>query len=198
LETRDLSIESAERVRELRALHQRTVSHSSNRFRNARSHDPPQLPFAIGSKSFSLEPEIGGGWTESRHPARYRLACEKPPCAEIEIGFPMPDGQYTLTLGYVGSGQLRVDGSPEADWFEIGPASPAPSPDMLRRPWNYDLESSTYGGITVDNRRFSARLRVVGGAGLSLQYLGFIPEGASVGEEQSLYEERLKALGYVQ
>lgn len=201
LELHDRSGDRPDRVQELRDLHRRLLSHSYHRFRNSRTDKPPSLPFAIASKNFGVTAVGGGalpaGWDQVQRAVQYRLSCVGPPCAEVEVSFPLPDGEYLMSVGYLGTGEISVVGGEREGYVALGGGADTPPADALKRPWKYELENTAYGSVRVSGQTFTARVRTPGGPGLSINYLGFVPDGSKVGPDQESYEARLQALGYL-
>ncbi len=205
LETNDRATEHADRVEELISLHEGMLSHSYHRFRNAKTRTPPKLPFAIASKNFVVSPRLpedgsssAAGWSFEGGQSHYRISCVQPPCDAIELTFPMPDGEYLMTVGHLGSGQLEVEGGDHSGYVELAGTPEKVTRSMLEQPWHYDLSTTTYGTVQVTGQKFAARLRVPTGSGFVIRHLGFIPRGAAIDSDQESYEARLKALGYLQ
>ena len=201
LELRDRSAESPDRVGELIAIHQRLLSPSYHRFRNARSSAPPELPFAVASRDFSVHDRVGGGktgsgWNQERDWVRYNLSCVQMPCDEIGFEFPMPDGEYLVNVAHFGAAELFVEGG-EEEWVQL-PAPPVATEEALRRPWQHSPVSTAYGPVRVTGQVFRARLRNVEDTGFVVRHLGFIPRGSEIDADQEAYEARLRALGYLQ
>ena len=199
LEVEDQWDQRPDTVSALLATWSERLGRPYRRFQAARASKPPTTRFAIGAKVFALRSDgeireifASDGilldpdepvWQRDRHWQRYQLY-GPPGSGTVQISFPLPDGEYLVETSLDGQCVLRVGDSEE---MALG--------DRLRgRVRDFDL-----GRTRVVGERFRALL-TPRDAPCRLLHFGFEPAEIDPDEEpvdQTKYEERLRALGYV-
>jgi arylsulfatase len=209
LETKDLWSTHETLVEDLLAIYSQRLSPSYRRFVAARNTVPPTSAFAIAARDFRLQPEdsfhdVGTRpnakiyprarvWQWVRHWQGCRLI-GSPKASTTQVSFPLPDGEYLLSAAIRGTCQLRAGDSSlvtvSARPLEMGaPAWQTISTDMV-----------SFGRVRVVGDLFRAQLTPGKTDACHIRFFGFDPVDGRESEEeidQEEYEQRLRALGYL-
>jgi arylsulfatase A-like enzyme len=212
---------------ELKNTMARLLSRSKERYAKAVRKSPPRLPFAIPANYFKLESnspiqdirKFNYPWqdkeiisqTKSRpvwiHNTKsgrdYILGFNQPGLSPLLIKFPVPNGEYRVSLNCPGGESIH--GYP-GSVFKIRPGSDETSPAILvntgipSAPQRIDL-----GIIMIENNSFEAVIDPISEPSwIMARYFGFEPilsaaEAAEIDQEDAAERrKRLKSLGYAQ
>jgi arylsulfatase len=182
------------------------------RWRQAVTTETPRSAFAIAASHFRVSPPVAtvggqpalrdlahaaapGGWAQSKGtwPRYALLGREGAPRLAIE--FPVPDGEYHLTLGMRGACAIDVVGGAHDQVLRSATARDG-TPHAL-----HDTEAVQVGVVRVTGQRFRATIEPLpGSTWLLVRSVGFEPVGAPQADPAAAREreDRLRGLGYVE
>lgn len=197
LETRNLLGSRPDVASRLRDLWLDRIEPSRRRSRRARREEPPPSAFAIAARHFEIvdSPAAGSaertgvppGWKLSTHWRNsYLEGMGGAPV--LTITFPVPNGPYEVSASLRGGATIELAGGDTASIAD----GPPPQGDRMA--------TADLGVVLISDSRFVARLQPGDGEdGFRLRYFGFRPLGGerSPTANQEAFEERLRALGYI-
>lgn len=226
-EKKNMVGEKPELAMELKNTMERLLSRSKERYAKAVRRSPPHLPFAISANYFELESETAVKniqefsypwedkeiisltknrplWIYNTKSGRdYILGFNQPGLAPLSIQFPVPNGEYKVSL-YCPGGE-SIHGFP-GSVFQIRPGSDETAPSVSV---NTSLTSSSQrvdlGVVNIEDNSFKALIEPVSEPSwIMIRYFGFEPvlsaaEAGNIDKEAAAERrKRLAALGYAQ
>jgi len=226
-EITNLAGKNPEQTAEFKDTLERLLARSRERYEKAMRKSPPRLPFAIPANYFKLESSspIQGirkfnypwqdkeiisltksnpVWVHNTKSGRdYILGFNQPGLSPLSIKFPIPNGEYKVSLNCPGG--ENIHGYP-GSVFKITPGSDGSVPAVLI---NTGLPSSPQrvdlGVIMIENNSFEAVVESISEPSwLMIRYFSFEPvlSAAEAGkidkEDAAERRKRLEALGYAQ
>jgi arylsulfatase len=208
LETHDILGQRPDRAFNLVTAYHRQMLSLFRRYQSAVDSTPPLKPFAIGAKSFTVDPaplivsrplsaaafeEIAGspGWVRSKHWARFWLLAIDTQ-TPVTVCFSMPSGVYDLRAQVMGRVGIRINGSEDVIDLAGAPFIP-----------DYNLKCSdlSLGRVVVGHHRFEASLMPHSATEpFLLRLFSFSPVEGSHDDTTQTRQlmSALKALGYVE
>ncbi len=226
-ETNNIIDKMPEKTAELKNTRERLLSRSKKRYEKALRKTPPRLPFAIPAAYFKLKSKspIQGikkfnhpwqdqeiisrarseqVWIHNTQAGRdYVLGFNHPGLAPLRIRFPVPNGEYKVSLDCPGG--ENIHGYP-GSIFEISLGSDEAVPSVRVNTSNSSVRQRVnLGVVRIEDNNFEAVVNPVSEPSwILMRYFGFEPiisaDGAGYisDEDAAARRKRLEALGYAQ